>query len=302
MERPLPEDATKAVRLRVWPHPAPPPGDVLIAWHDPRSAPGQGALHSLIDGAVLLYEPRDVARAARNLAASRSVAALFVAQDAWNATSRSVGPVTTSRLPPLLFDRGVAGAAHHLGHAIAAQSSSHELERCWLVLVAKLARFAGGQPGAHPEPVGTRAAELARRYLLAHPGDEMTLDDLARGGGLSKHHLVHALNGLTGLPPHQLRIRMRLWRARLLLERGASPASVAQTLGFTDQSHLTTWFRRVFGVTPVAHVRASRRQFMGPFGEAHPASLGVDARKPGPAWVPIAAARAAPCLARPQTR
>jgi AraC-like DNA-binding protein len=34
-------------------------------------------------------------------------------------------------------------------------------------------------------------------------------------------------------------------------------AEAAATAGFADQAHLTRWFRRCYGITPAAFVRAA---------------------------------------------
>jgi AraC-like DNA-binding protein len=44
--------------------------------------------------------------------------------------------------------------------------------------------------------------------------------------------------------------------ARRLLADGHSAAEAAALTGFADQAHLTRWFRRCYGVTPVAYARA----------------------------------------------
>jgi AraC-like DNA-binding protein len=38
-----------------------------------------------------------------------------------------------------------------------------------------------------------------------------------------------------------------------MLARGEQPASVAMTLGFSDQSHLGRWFVRAYGLTPALY-------------------------------------------------
>jgi len=50
--------------------------------------------------------------------------------------------------------------------------------------------------------------------------------------------------------------QLRLRAARALLDAGRSPASVAVEVGFADQSHLTRWFVRSFGITPARYATA----------------------------------------------
>jgi len=63
-----------------------------------------------------------------------------------------------------------------------------------------------------------------------------------------------------GRAPHRHLLTLRLERARHLLDApGARLSSVALRLGFADQSHFTRLFKREFGVTPGAVLRARQR-------------------------------------------
>ena len=58
-----------------------------------------------------------------------------------------------------------------------------------------------------------------------------------------------------GTAPHRQLVQLRLSEARRLLRDGEAPAEVAAACGFADQSHLTRWFRRAYGLPPAAFVR-----------------------------------------------
>ncbi len=60
------------------------------------------------------------------------------------------------------------------------------------------------------------------------------------------------------MPPHTYQLQLRMARARRLLQRGMEPGDVAAQLGFTDQSHLTRHFKRLFRLTPGQYARACR--------------------------------------------
>jgi AraC-like DNA-binding protein len=55
------------------------------------------------------------------------------------------------------------------------------------------------------------------------------------------------------MSPSDYRRQARLRAARRLLTGGAAPARVAAEVGFADQSHLTRWFSRYYGITPGAY-------------------------------------------------
>ncbi|MCY1279876.1 HTH-type transcriptional activator RhaS [compost metagenome] len=101
-----------------------------------------------------------------------------------------------------------------------------------------------------PDPRLPLVAQRARDYLHAHLHQDLGLDDLARAVGVDRFRLSRAFKAAFGLAPHAYLIQLRLAKARRLLASGDSPAQVAATLGFADQSHLGRWFRRAYRMTP----------------------------------------------------
>jgi AraC family transcriptional regulator len=108
-------------------------------------------------------------------------------------------------------------------------------------------------PRRLPMGEGLSALQLRRalEYIHSHLAANIPLKSLAATAGISPFHFARLFKQTTGCAPHQYIIRCRLARARqLLLERSGSTADVALEVGFCDQSHLTTHFRRAYGVTP----------------------------------------------------
>lgn len=94
-----------------------------------------------------------------------------------------------------------------------------------------------------------RAVELMRHRLT----EALPLDELAQAAGMSPFHFARQFKAATGYPPHEYLIRLRIDRARELLEkhgRTLTMAAIAHDCGFADQSHLARHFKRVLGVTP----------------------------------------------------
>jgi AraC-like DNA-binding protein len=50
-------------------------------------------------------------------------------------------------------------------------------------------------------------------------------------------------------------VMLRIERARELLAHGMSLSDAAASAGFSDQSHMGRWFRRICGVTPATYAR-----------------------------------------------
>lgn len=115
------------------------------------------------------------------------------------------------------------------------------------LLIARHARVqaAGVQRAADPPRVAAMKARLGAD--LAEP---VTLTELASVVGLSAFHAARLFARTTGLPPHAWRNQLRLQRALGPLRAGVPVTDVAAASGFTDQSHFTRHFRRMFGVPP----------------------------------------------------
>jgi AraC family transcriptional regulator len=114
-------------------------------------------------------------------------------------------------------------------------------------------------------PARRRERALPRRklravleYIEEHLDTSLTLEQLGAVAQLSAYHFARQFKVATGVPPHQYVIGRRVGRAQQLLRDSddRSLADVAAGAGFSDQSQLSTHFKRVVGVTP-GHFRKS---------------------------------------------
>jgi len=93
--------------------------------------------------------------------------------------------------------------------------------------------------------------QRVRDYIEAHLDDRLTLTDLAGVACLSPYHFSRSFKQAVGVGPQRYVLQRRLKRARTLMRRTNQPlAWIAQESGFSDQSHLTSVFRRETGLTP----------------------------------------------------
>ena len=88
-------------------------------------------------------------------------------------------------------------------------------------------------------------------FIESHYSRELTLDDIASGGCVSRYHLSRAFEAATGRPV------MRYVRARRLTEAarrltGGAPdiLAVALEAGYGSHEAFTRAFREQFGLTP----------------------------------------------------
>lgn len=121
-------------------------------------------------------------------------------------------------------------------------------------LAAHIVRlYSDAKPAATAQSRGLSRSQLSAAIGKIHndfTGD-VSLTTLASAAGLSPFHFARLFKLSTGLAPHQYVLRCRVEHARkLLLSRDTTTAEVAKAAGFCDQSHLTTHFRRLYGVTP----------------------------------------------------
>ncbi len=105
---------------------------------------------------------------------------------------------------------------------------------------------------APAEPV-----ERVRRYIEEHLTERLTLADLARHAGLSRHYFSRLFRAVTGDPPMRYLMGRRIEHARHMLSgRRHSVCEIAMLLHFADQSHFCRSFRRRTGLSPLQYSRA----------------------------------------------
>ena len=131
--------------------------------------------------------------------------------------------------------------------------------------------------GSRPsERLADCSRPAARMRELIHHGPEglsLGLDALARAVGLTRFQALRAFRRRYGIPPHAYQLTVRTGMAAPLLLRGASVTYVAHELGFTDQSHFTRHFKRIWGITPGNFARGAD---LVPFAQRRPCTSQSD--------------------------
>jgi AraC family transcriptional regulator len=93
----------------------------------------------------------------------------------------------------------------------------------------------------------------AIEYIRENMEKEISFRDIASHLQMSPFHFSRMFRHATGEPPHQYIMRCRMDRAKALLVETRLPiVDVAFEVGYKSQSHFTTCFGKLVGVTPAA--------------------------------------------------
>ncbi|TMR92511.1 AraC family transcriptional regulator [Nonomuraea basaltis] len=161
---------------------------------------------------------------------------------------------------PVLDDPALASALRAL-HAALLNGDTTSLRRDELLTatIARITHRASTKPLMAPNRPSrsTRVASHARQLLHDRIEDDLTIDDLARHTGTSRYAVYRAFQTEYGLPPSDYQRQLRLRTAKTLIATGTPISEAASATGFADQSHLTRWFTRYFGLTPGAYRQAT---------------------------------------------
>jgi RpiB/LacA/LacB family sugar-phosphate isomerase len=88
-------------------------------------------------------------------------------------------------------------------------------------------------------------------YIRENIAREVSVAQLAKTVGMSQYYFSKLFKMSTGTTPHQYVMRQRVERAQLLLHDDRIALSkVATQVGFETQSHFTSVFRHIVGITP----------------------------------------------------
>ena len=99
----------------------------------------------------------------------------------------------------------------------------------------------------------------ARDVLREEQDRPLTIDEVAREAAMSPFHFIRRFSAVFGDTPHQVRIKARLDRARLMLASGErSVTEICMEVGFSSHGSFSTLFARRVGVSPSEYRRRAR--------------------------------------------
>jgi AraC-like DNA-binding protein len=140
-------------------------------------------------------------------------------------------------------------------------------DRLWgatddIAFVSAFTQLVDGIVQRYGRNADTRAPKEQRRRpamqrvldrIEAELDSDLRIEQLAGEAGLSVFHFVRSFTATFHATPHQYVQARRAARAKALLARRVTPSDAAAAAGLADQSHLTRWFKRAYGVTPAQY-------------------------------------------------
>jgi AraC-like DNA-binding protein len=163
---------------------------------------------------------------------------------------------------PVLSDPVLAGRLRRLHRALLGDATALRRDELLAGVVLAAARLSQGA-SAHAGPIDAgpadarRVAGRARDQIAGRYRDDLTAGDLATATGRSRFAVHRAFAHVYGMPPSDYQRQLRLREARALIATGTPISEAAALAGFADQSHLSRWFVRYYGVTPGRYQRAT---------------------------------------------
>lgn len=210
----------------------------------------RGERHVSAEGMVMAFNPDDAhdGHAASELGyhyRMLHVSESLVGDVLADATGRAALPLFDK---PVVMDQPLATAVRALHQAVLDDDRRGlAYDECVRRLVVAMVRK---RASCVPELTRNSDAKVERARALLLDDTDVTADELATASGCTRFALYRAFRAAYGMSPSQFQRQSRLRRARKLIVSGRSLSDVAASTGFSDQSHLTRWFSKVYGITP----------------------------------------------------
>ena len=241
------------------PNPDVPAG--VVSWVRSRHAAG-ATLVSLCSGAFILAETGlvDGLSVATHQICAKALAKRFprIVVD----TDRRIvdhGDIVTAGGFLSWVDIGLFLVDRILGPAIGTKTARFVLHDS----AANEARYLTGF--APPQTHGDKAVLKAQAWVHMRDGRGVSLAALATAAGLERRTLLRRFARATGMTPIEYCRRVRIARARELLEGGdLSQKEIAQSLGYRDVASFARAFRKAVGSAPGAYRKRPGREDISP--------------------------------------
>ena len=87
-------------------------------------------------------------------------------------------------------------------------------------------------------------------FMKTNFNESLKLETLAHISGLSKYHFLRKFKEEFGMTPHAYLLQIRIQKAKNMLTQNKALIDIAYSCGFSDQSHFTRVFNKIYGMSP----------------------------------------------------
>ncbi|WNS79049.1 AraC family transcriptional regulator [Domibacillus sp. DTU_2020_1001157_1_SI_ALB_TIR_016] len=144
---------------------------------------------------------------------------------------------------------------------ISREEKEFEKEELFFTLLEELVTDYAGH--SIPPPASDQEIEKVCCYLESNYTQKIKLNELSSLIGCSKYKLVRSFTKQKRITPYNFLETIRINHAKKMLEQGIKPIEVALLTGFSDQSHLTKFFKAWVGLTPKQYMKIFKQGGLG---------------------------------------
>jgi len=92
--------------------------------------------------------------------------------------------------------------------------------------------------------------KIVKSYISDNITEKISIKELADLVNMSQYHFIRSFRNDVGMTPYEYVSVKRTAKAKELILSGEKPVSAAFECGYTDQSHMNKWLKRLYGITP----------------------------------------------------
>lgn len=100
----------------------------------------------------------------------------------------------------------------------------------------------------------------AKLFIDVNYADKLNLDVSSGEAFFSKYHFIRLFKAAYGFTPHQYLTKVRVDKAKLLLEKGEPPSDVCFKVGFESITSFTALFKKHSSLSPGKYQEACREK------------------------------------------
>lgn len=213
--------------------------------------------HLLEPGTVVLLNPGEIHAPAPGGVSGWSMRMFYLEED----FLRSIAPdLSLQRLrfrKPYVQDQELASQLIQLHLSMQRGGERLQFESTFLEIVSRLVDRHIEMPGLNSVPKPEQSAiRKALEYLEANCARNVSVTELSKLSPYGPSHFLRIFKEVTGLTPHAYLTQFRVELAIAQIRSGKALVEVANMVGFSDQSHFTKRFKRIFGLPPGQYAAA----------------------------------------------